>query len=77
MNENGIPLTQGLNQEFPFEDDKEADIAGHDAKFYAKNLTNKNAVRTFTPKSSCFFASESQPSVATVMGSINMYERIF
>lgn len=55
------------------EHEKEVENAGPDAKFYAKNSTNKNVVRAFTPKSSCFFASESQPSVATIMGSINMY----
>lgn len=37
----------------------------------SRPIVGKVLSRGFTPKSSCFF-TESQPSVATVMGSINM-----
>lgn len=45
-----------------------------DSKPNHKTSVSANRVfaRAFTPKSSFFFTSESQPSVATVMGSINI-----
>lgn len=74
MEDSGVSLTQGPNQQTNEVGKTDIENPVPDAKFYAKISTNKNITRAFTPKSSCFFASESQPSVATVMGSINMFE---